>query len=149
MVPALVPAGGGPAGVVEFVKLYRPPGFDVAGVVDPAAAEEGVAAPNGEGAEAVLAPPLSPPEGGCDEVSVLSGVGKPLAAGVEFSFFSSAILPKVNPAPLKGLDVPVVLPTPPNNPAPVELPVLAPNSDALEVPEAGVDTVFEPKVNGF
>jgi hypothetical protein len=136
LAPALVTAGGGPAGVVEFVKLNRPPGFDVAGVVDPAGAEEeGVAAPNGEGA--------------CDVVSVLSGVGKPLAAGVEFSLFSSAFLPKVNPAPPKGLDAPVVLPAPPNNPALLELPVLAPNSEAVEVPEAGVDTVLKPNVNGF
>lgn len=150
MAPALVTAGGGPAGVVEFVKLNRPPGFDVAGVIDPAGAEEeGVAAPNGEGAEAVLAPPKSPPEGACDVVFVLSGVGKPLTAVVEFSFFSSAFLPKVNPAPPKGLDAPVVLPAPPNNPAPLELPVLAPKSEAVEIPEAGVDTVFKPNVNGF
>lgn len=90
MAPALASAGGGPAGVVEVVKLNVPPGFDVAGVVDPAGAEEErVAAPNGEGAEVVLVPPKNPPEGACDRVSVLSGVGKPLAAGVEFSFFSS------------------------------------------------------------
>ena len=150
MGPPLVSAGGGPAGVVEFVKLNRPPAFDVAGVVDPAGADgEGVAAPNGDGAEAVLVPPKSPLEGACDGVSVLFSVGKPLAAGVEFSFFSSAFLPKAKPAPPKGLDAPVVLPAPPNNPAPLALPVLAPSSEGEKVPEAGVDAVFEPKVSGF
>jgi hypothetical protein len=66
LAPALVSAGGGPAGVVEFVKLNRPPGFDVAGVVDPAGAEEeGVVAPNDEGAGAVLVPPKNPAEDVC------------------------------------------------------------------------------------
>jgi len=146
----LASEGGGPAGVVEFVKLNRPPGFDVAGVVDPAGAEdEGVTAPNGDGAEAVPVPPKSPLEGACDGVSVLSGVGKPLAAGVELSFFSSAFLPKLKPAPPKGLDAPVVLPAPLKNPEPLALPVLVPNREAVEVPEGGADTVFKPKVNGF
>ena len=150
MAPALASAGGGPAGVVEFVKLNRPPGFDVAGVVDPTGAEdEGVTAPNGDGAEVVPAPPNCPLEGACDGVSVLSGAGKPAAAGVELSFFSSAFLPKVNPAPPKELDAPVVLPAPPNNTEPLELPVLAPNREGVEVPEAGVDAAFEPKANGF
>ncbi len=148
--PALASAGGGPAGVVEFVKLNRPPGFEVAGVVDPAGAEEeGVVAPNGDGADAVPAPPKSPPDGACDGVSGLSGIGNPLAAGAELSFFSSAFLPKANPAPPKGLDAPAVLPAPPKGPEPLVLPVLVPNSDGVEVPEAGVDAMFEPKVNGF
>lgn len=143
-------AGGGPAGVVEFAKLNRPPGFDVAGVVDPAGAEEeGVPAPNGDGAEAVLAPPKGPPDGACDGVSVFSGAGKLLAAGVEFSFFSSAFLPNVKPVPPpKVLDAPVVVPAPLNSP-PLALAVLAPNSEAVKVPEVGLDIVLAPKVNGF
>jgi len=40
-----------------------------------------------------------------------------------------------------------VLPVPPNNPAPLALPVLDPNIEGAEVPEAGVDAVFVPKVN--
>lgn len=50
--PALLSEGGGPAGVVEFPKLNKPPGFVVAGVVDPTGAEvEGVIEPKGEDPE--------------------------------------------------------------------------------------------------
>lgn len=141
LVPALFSAGGGPAGVVEFAKVNRLPGFDVAGVVDPAGAEDdGVAAPN---------------VGTADVLLVLSceGFSAPLVAGAEFSFFSSGFFPKVNPVlPPKMLDAPVVLLVPLNNPRvcpPLALPVLAPNSEGVVVPEVGVEAVFDPKIIGF
>jgi hypothetical protein len=42
---------------VELEKLNRLPGFVVAGVVDPARADEAVMEPNGDCPEVVLAPP--------------------------------------------------------------------------------------------
>lgn len=112
LLPVLLSAGGGPAGVVEFVKLNNPPGFDGAGVVDPAGAdEEGIVAPNGDGAGVAPVPPKSPPDCACE------GVSAPLVAGLELSFISSAFFPKVNPVLLpKALDAPVVLPAPKNPP---------------------------------
>jgi hypothetical protein len=112
LAPALLSAGGGPAGVVEFARLNKTPGFDVAGVVDPVGAEEDdVAGPNDDGVWVVLAPTISPPDCACD------GVSAPLVAGVELSLFSSVFFPNVNPVlPPKILDVPVVLPAPPNSP---------------------------------
>lgn len=51
----LLSDGGAPAGVVEFAKLNKPPGFVVAGVVEPAGAEEaGAVEPKMDG------PPAAP-----------------------------------------------------------------------------------------
>jgi hypothetical protein len=146
-------AGGGPAGVVEFEKLNNPPGFVGAGVVEPVGAEL-AALPNNDGPEDGAAPPKRPPD---VEAISLFGV---LVTGVDPSFPLSAG-PKLKPPPFPTVLEPctaVVLP-PPNNPLlgvvelvlfpppksvlpPLALPVLAPKSEGVDAPEAGLDPAF-------
>lgn len=122
-------AGGAPAGVV-VPKLNSD--FDGAGVVLPAAAVlAAVAEPNSEVPDVAVAPPKRLPEA-AGAVVFLFGVA------VVASFFSSGLLPKVNPPTEPEA---VLLPLPKSRPVVplLELGAPPPKVKGVEVPDAGAE----------